>query len=205
MTSPFIDQAITRFEPQSGILSAMGSYATSCLRLDPEHNPAKAGLGAPLRRRAVEIARRVLNDAVVSPLPIRSVKGVQHGVLASCIDLEYHAAARSVVDFGTNAAELATEARRAEDIARFILDHGSGRGTSVGSSRCSPITAASSNGQPKTVAANSRSAGTSVPLPSVADVATGVIRPSGAPGTPTPNAAPNRRSSIATSVPCAPS
>lgn len=41
--------------------------------------------------------------------------------------------------------------------------------------------------------------------PSVADVATGQIEPSGRPGRAAPTAEASRRSSIATSVPCAPS
>ena len=67
------------------------------------------------------------------------------------------------------------------------------------------ITEFSPNSTPKTCSATSRMR-SSFPLsPSVADVATGQIFPSGLPGREWFVAAARRRSSIATSVPCAPS
>ena len=81
-----------------------------------------------------------------------------------------------------------------------------GNAHSATESRSSAMIASGSNGVPNTVSANSRS-GPELPAPepSVAEVATGVMPVSG-PSTPcVPRAIPRRRSSIATSVPCAPS
>lgn len=73
--------------------------------------------------------------------------------------------------------------------------------------RSSPTTELGSNAMPKTRSANSRIRRpvASVEPPSVAEVATGVTPPSGGPPAGTRSVAPSRRSSIATSVPCAPS
>ncbi len=76
---------------------------------------------------------------------------------------------------------------------------------SVASCRSSVTTASGGNGLPNTVAANAHSSSARVAPPRVAEVATGVIRPSGRPGSATRSVAPSRRSSMATSVPCAPS
>ena len=72
--------------------------------------------------------------------------------------------------------------------------------------RRSPITDSGGKSTPNTLPANSASSSPAeAPVPNVAEVATGVALPSGRPGSAAPRVAPNRRSSIATSVPWAPS
>ncbi|WP_068691969.1 hypothetical protein [Thermobifida halotolerans] len=78
---------------------------------------------------------------------------------------------------------------------------------SAGSNRSSPTTASASNSTPNTVAATSRIASPAVleaSSPRVALVATGQMPPRGRPGSLWPVTEARRRSSIATSVPCAP-
>ena len=94
-----------------------------CLRLDFKDHSAEAGFRATLCRRALKVSLRVLNDAVVGPLPIGSVKGVQHGVLTRWIDLEDYPATRRVINLGAQATEISAEPRRAVDVSRLVHDH----------------------------------------------------------------------------------
>ncbi len=71
--------------------------------------------------------------------------------------------------------------------------------------RFSRTSADSVNEQPKMVSAKFNSSAAREPSPSVAEVATGATDPSGRPSRLMPSAMPSRRSSRATSVPCAPS
>src|SRR5882724_11999612 len=72
----------------------VSSPAPGCSRLDLEDRPVyAAGWNVAVVRCAIEVVFRVQNHATY-PLPIRSLKGVQHRVLPGCIDFEYDPAAR---------------------------------------------------------------------------------------------------------------